>query len=257
VNAAAAAAARRVALAAAPLVLLMISGCASPRAPGRVSPLDWTNVRRRLVAIRATASVRPYTAIVRCALREPATGHVYHARGALAVQPDSAMRMVLVGPAGATALDLWVTRDKWRIVVPGADYKKVGSPGHEDTRGLPIGFFRWWFLSPLAGRLLTTAEAAGGPSFVLRDGGGVVEVRQVDGSGRSRGKLHLVALRREGGAVEAVEWLGQGLAPRAGDRGRYLQDSSGLEVEVVIDAIAPDEPDPAAFFDPDEHGVAL
>jgi hypothetical protein len=237
-------------------VVGLVSACAPPpRAPDRVTPLDWTNARRRLASIRATESTGPYSVLIRCAMREPLGGHVYEARGALAVLPHTAMRMVLLGPAGATALDLWITRDKWRLVAPTARFERRGTSEAEDTRGLPIGFFRWWFLAPLAGRMLSSAPLAGGASFVLRDGGGVVLVREETPDGTR--ELHLTALRREAGGLEALEWRGHDLSPRAGDRARYVQDASGLEVEVVVDAVIPDEPDAAVFLDPDLQGVSL
>jgi hypothetical protein len=68
----------------------------------------------------------------------------------------------------------------------------------------------------------------------------------------------VVALRRDDGAVERLEWLGRTPArPHAGDKARYVDGASGLEVEVLVESISPHEPDPAAFLDPDLEGRAL
>jgi hypothetical protein len=230
------------------------------------SQLVWTTARSRLAALRGTESTHPYAVVLRVAFREPGSGKVVEARGALAVRPHDAMRMILVGPGGATALDLWVTREKWRFVVPAADFKRSGGPGLDDARGLPIGFFRWWFLAPLDGRLLSAAGDERHPTLLLRDAASTIIVRDLDGP---RG-AHLIALRREAredgkALVEALEWMGVDLAPRSGDRARYVQRGAwgaGLEVEVLVEAVVHGEPDPAAFEDPDalrteEKGITL
>jgi hypothetical protein len=203
--------------------------------------------------MRSTESARPYVVLLRVAMREPWTGRSFAARGVLAVQPHSAARMILVGPGGGTALDMWLTRTKWRFVVPAADFRRVGGVDPAEARGLPVGFFRWWFLSPLEGRLLTVKMNSGAPTFVLRDGEGTITVQASELRGRER----FVAVRREGGAIEGLEWIGQGLVPHPGDRARYVQDATGLEVEVTVEQVSPEEPDPAAFLDPEDPGVAL
>jgi len=169
------------------------------------------------------------------------------------VQPHHAARMILVGPGGATALDMWITRDKWRFVVPGADFKRMGGTDSMAARGLPVGFFRWWFLSPLSGRLLTAKMDPAGSTFILREGEGTITLRESLHGGRE----HVVARRREPGAEEALDWVGRSMSPHAGDRGKYMQDATGLRVEILVDAVAPNEPDPAAFLDPEDPGVAL
>lgn len=186
-------------------------------------------------------------------MREPWTGRAIESRGALAVQPHLAARLVLLGPGGGTALDMWLTRDRWSFNVPAADFKRKGGTDPAAAHGLPIGFFRWWFLQPLEGRLLTASTAGGGRTFVLRAGEGTITLKE----SRERGKERVVARRREDGEQEGLEWLGRGLTPHAGDRAKYVQDATGLEVEVLVEAVSPEEPDPAAFLDPDDPGVAL
>jgi hypothetical protein len=229
-------------------------GCAAPRAarPG-LSQEEWSRARERLAWIRSTESLRPYAVQLRIAMREPWTGRAIESRGALAVQPHLAARLVLLGPGGGTALDMWLTRDKWTFNVPAADFKRKGGTDPAAAHGLPIGFFRWWFLEPLEGRLLTTSTVGGSRTFVLRAGEGTITLKE----SRERGRERVVARRREEGEQEGIEWIGRGLTPHAGDRAKYVQDATGLEVEVLVEAVSTEEPDPAAFLDPDDPGVAL
>jgi hypothetical protein len=249
-------------LAAAIVAALALAGCghASADAPApEPSQVVWTTARARLTALRASESSRPYAVVLRVAFREPGSGKVVQARGALAVRPHDAMRMILVGPGGATALDLWVTKERWRFVVPALDYKRSGGAGGEDSRGLPVSFFRWWFLAPLDGRLLSAAGDERHPTFLLRTQESTILVRDLSGADDG---AHLVALRREAiregrALVEALEWVGEDLSPHPGDRGRYVQSPTGLEVEVLVEALADSEPDPTAFDDPDVKGITL
>ncbi len=236
------------------LTALASAGCAAPRAaPPTVSQKDWSSARERLAWMRSTESERPYAVQLRVAMREPWTGRSIESRGALAVQPHQAARLVLLGPAGGTALDMWLTREKWSFNVPAADFKKKGGVDPAAAHGLPIGFFRWWFLDPLEGRLLTASTAGQSRTFVLRAGDGTITLSE----SRERGKERVVARRRAADELEAIEWVGRGLSPHAGDRAKYVQDATGLVVEVLVESVSPDEPDPAAFLDPDDPGVAL
>ena len=232
----------------------LASGCANKARPdGGLTQADWSKARERLAWMRSTEIARPYALELRVYMHEPWTGRSFESRGALAVFPHRAARMVLIGPGGATALDMWLTRERFRFVVPAADFKRAGGVDDPAARGLPVGFFRWWFLAPLEGRLLTARIEPQGPTFVLREGGGTITLRER----RVRGREHLLAERREAGALEGLEWIGRSFSPHAGDRAKYVQDTTGLEVEVLVEAVSPEEPDPAAFLDPDDPGVAL
>ena len=215
----------------------------TPAAPPSVSQSEWTLSRERLEHVRAEQPGRPYVERVRLAIIDPRSGKEYMARGAVAVSPDRAARMMLVGPGGTTALDVWVTKERFKFSVPGIQLEKRGGTSAEDARGLPIGLLRWWFLSPLGGKLLVGRSNAYESAWLLRDGDATVTVRT---DGRK-----FVAVRREGTTMEGIEWLGRGLVPRAGARGRYVEGTYGLRVEVIIEEVMPDEPDPAAFQDPD------
>ncbi len=214
-----------------------------------VGQAEWTLSRERLGRIRSELPQRPYVERVQIGMVDPRTGKVYRARGAVAVSPDRAARLVLLGPGGTTALDVWVTRDRFRLSIPSMSFEKRGGASFSETRGLPIGLLRWWFLAPLEGKLVLARSSKEESVFLLRDGPATTTVR-TDGE-------RFVAIRREDGRLEGLEWSGRGLAPRAGARGRYIDGEWGVRVDVLVEEVLPDEPDPEAFLDPDEKGTTL
>lgn len=215
----------------------------------QVTQYEWTIARDRLARLRRGQPDHPYVERVRLSIDDPRTGRQYQARGAVAVSPGRAARMILVGPGGTTALDVWVTKERFRFAVPAIKLEKRGGTDPAEARGLPIGMLRWWFLSPLDGRLLVARSTQAESAWILKDGRAVITVRS---DGR-----RFIALRREGENLEAIEWVSQGLVPHAGEHGRYVEGRFGLRVEVVVEEVLTTEPDPDAFADPDEPGTAL
>ena len=218
---------------------------ASPPLPTQA---EWDTARAALADLRATESTQPFGAVVRVSLREPHTGRTYSARGAVAVDPQRALRMILIGPGGGTALDIWTTPEHWRFEVPAANVLRRG--GRADDASLPIGFFRWWFLAPARGRLLTSLAVPGGERFVLRDGASTIDVTDVPST---RGHGHTLTASRRGGendSVDLLRFVGAGLVPVSGDHATYDDPSSGVHVEVDVEGPS-DAPDPLAFADPD------
>ena len=216
-----------------------------------VPQAEWTLSRTRLAGMRKDLPSRPYAERIRIAVEDPRTGKTYEARGAVAVSPSRAARMILVGPGGTTALDLWVTRDRFRIAIPALKLEKRGGDDLSDTRGLPVSFLRWWFLAPLDGKLVLARSNESEASFLFRDGPATVTLR-------TNGERFLAVRRQQGTAhLEGIEWRGHGLVPQAGDRGRYRDGDLGMHVDVLVEEVLPDEPDPAAFLDPDEEGKDL
>jgi hypothetical protein len=217
--------------------------------PVEVSQYEWSIALDRLARIRRNRPDKPYVERVRLSIGDPRTGRQYQARGAVAVSPGRAARMILIGPGGTTALDVWVTKDRFRFAVPALKLEKRGGTDPASAKGLPIGMLRWWFLSPLAGRLLLARSTPAESAWILRDGAATVTVRS-DGQ-------RFVALRREGETLEGIDWVSRGLVPQAGEHGRYLDGRFGLRVDVVVEEVLTTEPDPDAFTDPDEQGTAL
>jgi hypothetical protein len=217
--------------------------------PIEVTQYEWSIALDRLARLRRGRPDKPYVERVRLSIGDPRSGRQYQARGAVAVSPGRAARMILIGPGGTTALDVWVTKDRFRFSVPALKLEKRGGTDPAVARGLPIGMLRWWFLSPLAGRLLLARSTPAESAWILRDGAATVTVRS-DGE-------RFVALRREGETLEGIEWSSRGLVPQAGEHGRYLDGRFGLRVDVVVEEVLETEPDPDAFTDPDESGLAL
>jgi hypothetical protein len=206
---------------------------------------QWRATRRALAELRSDyAPARAYTMNVTLELTEPYTGQQLRARGAVAVSPaEQALRMILLGPGGSTVLDLWVCRDRYRLLLPTANVRRHGdsaTPAHEQ-RGLPIEFLRWWLLRPLDGELLCAVDAERGRRYLLRDGDAVVDVL----AGRSPG---LDVERRSGGDRERVASEGPGCASV-----RYQQASTGIDITVRCEKLDPSRPPAAAAFaDPDD-----
>jgi hypothetical protein len=217
---------------------------------------EWTRLRERLAIARDAAPTTAYVEHLVLAMREPRTGKVFQARGAVAVDPGRALRMILVGPGGVTALDAWVTDERFRFEVPGIAYVRRGGVDPVAERGLPIAFLRWWLLHPLDGRLLAGWTRDDGALFLLRQGDETVLLRE-GRSARMR-RTHVVAALREDGRVQRLEWYGNApAAPHAGDMARYIDGASGLEVEVKVEEVQKEPPDGAAFLDPDAKDTAL
>lgn len=222
---------------------VLSTACAAP-APPAAPPTqrEWSLARERLAELRRTVPSSPWVEQVSISFREPGTGKLFEGRGAIAVSPNKAMRMILVGPGGTTALDAWVTPDAYRFAIPPVGLVRRGGKDAEST--LPIGFFRWWFLAPYEGRLRTIV----GRDFVLDDGSGIVSIddRTEDGA-----RL-VVARRRHGTVIELLGFRGRADGKHgAGDRASYRNLTTGLTVEVTVDEVGESAPDPDAFVDPD------
>lgn len=229
------------------LALAFLVACAQkPAASPDVTQEEWNAARDMVGALRARTPAHPYVERVQIALREPRTGKIFEGRGAIAVRPGQAVRMILVGPGGATALDLWITPEKWRLHAPA-----LGPPRHgtKAPPELPVGFFRWWFLAPYDGRLLTVD----GNRVVMRAGESTIRLGV---AATVSHRAHVVAARRTEGHEETLEWVGLLAHPAPGDRARYV-DPTGVAADVVVEGVSFDFEDMAAFMDPDLEGVKL
>ncbi|CAN96085.1 putative secreted protein [Sorangium cellulosum So ce56] len=248
----------------------LLPGPSAGTSAARLDPSAWREGRERLAGLRREVEgAGPRTLRVRLALREPRTGHVLEARGAIAVappaiegraraagsdilEPEGALRMILLGPGGTTALDLWARGDRFRFAVPALDLLRRGDASTPRTalRGLPVDFLRWWMLHPAAGTLLWYSRAESTDSFVLRDGDAVIDLRVNDrgviGARRTTWSTAEGARRRRlDEEVVIAEGMGCGNV-------RYAQASTGLLITVICEAEERDRaPDPRAFVDPD------
>jgi len=227
------------------LSALACGGCGAASSPPLPTQVEWQAARAWLEGLRRAEPSKPFGEVVSVSLRDPHTGRTFSARGAVAVDPHRALRMVLVGPAGATAIDVWATAESWRFEIPAAGVRRRG--GREDDPSLPVGFFRWWFLGPVDGRLLTSVAVDGGERLVLRRGGDTVDLTDL----RAGPRHDVEATRRSEGALDRIVFAGTSFAGAPGDHATYDHEGSGVHVEVSVESMS-DAPDPAAFTDPDE-----
>lgn len=219
----------------------------------KTTEAEWRIASARLEALRATQPTEPYGMVVRVSLREPRSGKAFEGRGAVAVEPHAALRMILLGPGGATALDAWITPSAFRFEVPPLHLLRRGAAQGEAR--LPVDFFREWFLAPLGGRLLASVAgpaATGLPScsgqwFVLRRGVATMTVCEDEAGER----LAIDATRRAPSALERLSFRGTSLSPHAGDRAEYEDVLSGVRASVEVEKVDDTPPDPLAFADPD------
>lgn len=239
------------------IAALSIAGCSAPRPEPLVVPTlaTWRGALAELGQLRAQATGDgPRTFKLSVALREPFTGRRTEARGAVALSPaDRAVRMILLGPGGTTAFDLWIRADRFRVSIPAVDLLRRGdaSTPKEQMRGLPVDFLRWWLLDPTRGELLWSDHAASGARHVLREGAAITELLVApDRSIRARRRTWT---REQDGSGELVllddekvnaDHIGCG-------RARYTQASTGVEIEITCEAIEPSPPSERAFIDPD------
>jgi hypothetical protein len=216
---------------------------------------EWRSARGRLSALRAELGrSKPHTRRLALKLREPFTGRLMEARGAVALAPPSSLRMILLGPGGTTALDLWVKGDRFRFSVPALDLLRRGdaSTPRAETRGLPVDFLKWWLLRPADGTLLWHERAAQADLFVLRDGPAVITLCAADGGALVARRTTWVGDRRARDRrvadEETVVATSPGCAPV-----RYAQARTGLTITVTCEGEETErEPSPRAFEDPDE-----
>ena len=239
---------------------MLPSGAPAPRAASPM-PEDWRTARRRLGALRDEAQgTGARTLRVRLALREPRVGQILEARGAVAIapsldggspgEPPGALRMILLGPGGTTAMDLWARGHRFRFAIPALGLLQRGDAATSPAslRGLPVAFLRWWLLRPASGELLWYERVGGTDAYVLRDGGAIIELRARDGGPIAARRTTWLAERERRLLDEEVviaDGVGCGTI-------RYAQASTGLLVTVRCEGEERGRsPDPRAFADPD------
>jgi hypothetical protein len=207
-------------------------GCAAEATvPDALDPTAFVEARRRLSALTADVGGER-TEKVSLTIDAPYLPAGISARGAVAVRAPDSLRMILLGPGGTTAMDLWSKGDRFRFSIPAVERTIVGDARTplEQKRGLPVDFLRWWMLRPLGGRLLA-ARRQGADLEVLLDDAGRVTTALLKPDGR------IVAHRRwwsEGRGVVDEEWLeASGLGCGTV---RYRQKSTGISVVAVCES---------------------
>lgn len=145
----------------------------------------------------ANVPVSDYRQEIELSVREEISGKGFTGRGALAVRPRQALRMILLGPGGTTAMDVWIAGEKWRVSIPAMDKIFRGdAKTKEMPRGIPVPLLRRWVVEPFGGVPIAVrlgCAAKDGTVFECTDGfvaflrrGDVVEVRD-----RIEGKVEI------------------------------------------------------------------
>jgi hypothetical protein len=233
---------------------MAVASCAqAPRPWPSPDATTYARLRGQLDERRETRPSRPWAAGIHVVLREPRSGRTVEGRGAIAVAPGRAVRMILLGGAGSTMLDAWVSQERYRVAIPALDRVRRGSEA--EVADLPVGFLRWWFLAPLSGELFAAAQQTD-DVWLLRTSEAVVELRTVT-CRHGEGREGLLATRRAGPRAERVlECRRQAATPSVGDAAEYDDLVSGLHVRIDVESVTPMPPDEEAFRDPDATGGA-
>jgi len=218
--------------------------------PGRAGLVAWRTAHGELAELREVfAPQAPYTMNVTLTLDQPHLAKRIRARGAVAVRPPNALRMILLGPGGTTALDLWICGSEFRFAVPAIDLLRRGDATTPvaERRGLPVEFLRWWFLRPLAGRLLAFVdEPPAGRRYLLGDGDRVVELRGTRpglGPIDRRWSVQRRSVQDEESLLIDGELCG---------KVHYRQRSTGIDLDVQCEKLNVAPPPRRAFVDPDD-----
>lgn len=232
------------------VIALASAGCAPVTASPPLDPAAFVEAEKKLEALRAKVH-EARTETVSLELDAPYMPSAMKARGAVAVRPPAGLRMILVGPGGTTAMDLWMNEGRFRFDIPAIGRVLRGEPSAlpETRKGLPVDFLRWWMFEPLGGRLLA-ARRAGSALEVLLDEPGRVTVATLHQDGKI--EAHRRWLRESArGRFEPYEeeWLeatGVGCATV-----RYRQKSTSLRVTARCEGTKPTVNE-AAFEAPEE-----
>lgn len=236
---------------AAAMLAIFATGCTAglSRAPAAEPPAEITcAMRARVDAIGGPSTRHKQT--VRLELSAPFMPSAIRARGAVAMDPAKGdLRMILLGPGGGTAVDLWMHEDAYRFVVPAMNrtMRGDGTTPVAQKKGLPIDFLGWWMLHPLRGELVFVEERDGALSFVLRDEQRAT-IAYVDGTLGADGAFTATRTTWAGDQKideETLKASGLGCG-----RVEYTQASTELHVVAECEAESSDVPD-RAFADPD------
>lgn len=227
------------------------AACAPSQAPRTTDPVEATAAIReagtKIAALRETQSRTDRLAVT---FDGPWLPDALSSRGAVSISSpaEKSLRLLLVGPGGTTAMDLWMRDDRYRLALPALDRVVRGSL-HDPLatrRTLPVDFLAWWMLAPFEGRVLWAVREQGGLRVILRRESAYLDVRLLDS-----------------GAVSAVRkvWSADALSSEehitaSATRCPYVVDyfhvGTRLRVKVSCESTSA-KVNPAAFLPPTER----
>jgi hypothetical protein len=232
------------------MALAGLAACATPQAfqsRSASAPVDarsWRRARATLEDLRARWAPAPGTLPIRASVAGGPGSWTIDGRGAMALMPPRALRLVVAGGSGTTVLDLWVRGERFRLASPPAGVLVRGATTADvrQLRTIPVELLSWWILRPFSGRLLAAGRNAEEPTFVLREARSSARLTLEPGGG--------VRIERHGrGRDEQLLIRGPGCS-----EAHYRDQARGIIVRVACDAAAArvlGPPSPRAFEDPD------
>lgn len=187
---------------------LLLSGCAAsdagPAVP-RSDPAAFLEAVHRIEALKGELA-GDRTDTISLELDAPYLPSSVKARGAIAVRAPDQLRMIMLGPGGTTAMDLWMKGDRFRFSIPSLGREIAGdarTPA-EEKRGLPVDFLRAFMLDPLGGRLLAASKSGSELRILLEEKGGKIsELTLLTGKAL---KLHR-SWFNDAGELYEEEWI--------------------------------------------------
>jgi hypothetical protein len=187
-------------------------------------------------------------------LRDLASGLGFSGRGVVVVQPRHALRMILLGPGGTTAMDVWIRDRKFRVAIPAISRITRGdeSTPREMMRGMPVDLLWRLLVDPFGSMVFARSghpDDAGnisGDGFTAWMRRGEVRTR-FDQQTRAWFFDH----GRLSGFVQANEIaLGAAIVPSVVD---YIGLDPAMRVRVTgHNPVVLNEVSPKVFADPDE-----
>ncbi len=211
-----------------------ICGCTPARTVPALPHLEASELsvdRVAHVAVRApTGAVKQTLSIL---VRDEISGKGFEGRGVVAVRPRSALRMILLGPGGTTAMDVWIRGkpggwEEFRVSIPALGRVVRGDPStpRAQLRGMPVELLWRWIVDPFGGALVHARRG-----LVRADG----TVTQGDGLVAWVLRGHTMEVRTRFGPVDAPEAQGWWV-----ERGRVTGTVSGTEARIAgTDALFP------------------
>ncbi len=222
-----------------PVVMAVLAGCSG--APIRGVPPHLTAVELSAVPGLSYAALRAHAKVptvdlrqtLRIAIHEGLSGRGFEGRGAIAVRPGVALRMILLGPGGATAMDVWISGGRFRAAIPALDRIVRGddSTPRSAMRGLPIDLLRRWLVSPYGGRLVYARAGVVAPDGAIVPGDGLVAFTRF---GRD-----MVVRAREGDRERGWFFSGGALRGRVEGRVSLVGGSAAFPSEVHFEGDDP------------------
>ena len=192
-------------------------------------------------------------------IKDLASGRGFEGRGVILVLPRHALRMILLGPGGTTAMDVWMRDGRFRVAIPALSRVVRGDAAtpRAQMRGMPVDLL-WRLLVDPFGSIAFARRGhpdehgvVSGEGFTawMRRGPGVAEVRTRYGN--RMGAWFFDHGRLAGIATGSETGLGEATVPTSVD---YVGLDPAMEVRVAsasASLVARSSVSPKVFADPD------